>query len=100
MSRLPAHFFSPSEILTDTPLILRNMAELSTAARERIEGIGRMDSYFFVRFLLICLGAWLVWNWTQTVEAIVRYYTPLPAWDYWRVIYDVVHYKSSGISIF
>jgi hypothetical protein len=33
---------------------------------------------------LVLLCCWVASNWYHTVERMVRYYTPLPAWDYWR----------------
>lgn len=54
----------------------------------------------FAAILLAALCAWLIFNWFQTVRLILDWYTPVPAWDYWRVPYDLVHYKAAGVRVF
>src|SRR4051812_16857811 len=39
---------------------------------------------------LVC---WLGFNIYQTVLHIVRYYVPLPVWDYWRVVENLEGYR-------
>lgn len=34
--------------------------------------------------LLFALSAWLAFTWFETLQRTMRYYTPLPVWDYWR----------------
>lgn len=41
---------------------------------------------------VLLLAFWAVFNWTQTVLRILRYYDPLPAWDYWRSVADLESY--------
>ncbi len=55
----------------------------------------RFEVLFF--FLLI---SWLVFSWFQTVEIILRYYTAIPASDYWRIPQDLVRYKTLGLRVF
>jgi hypothetical protein len=41
------------------------------------------------RTCLFLLTAWLVFNWFGTATKVLRYYNPLPVWDYWRVVEDL-----------
>jgi len=46
------------------------------------------------------LAVWLAFTWLLTVQRIVRYYSPFPTWDYWRVIYDAYFHKTLGYGIY
>ncbi len=50
-------------------------------------------------FGLFALAAWVIFNWTQTMQRIVRYYDPLPAWDYWRTAAFLKSYEAFDLSI-
>ena len=49
---------------------------------------------------LAILFVWLALNWLHAVRLILEWYTPLPAWDYWRVPLDLSTYKSLGFGVF
>ncbi len=83
------------------------MNEPLTSDRNRGTGLKNCAAVLYERhrfqiltLLFGSLGAWLVWNWAHTVQELVRYYNPLPTADYWRVPYDLFHYKKLGIQIF
>jgi hypothetical protein len=44
--------------------------------------------------VLLALGSWLVFVGFQTFQKMVAYYTPLPMWDYWRVVDHLNDYES------
>lgn len=50
-------------------------------------------------FAVFALLAWVVFNWTETVRRILRYYNPLPAWDYWRTADFLRAYEAFDVSI-
>ena len=50
--------------------------------------------------IFACLAVWLVFTWALTIRGIVRYYSPFPSWDYWRVIYDAYFHKTLGFGIY
>ena len=52
--------------------------------RERVAAFLRTHSATIRSLLLILLSAWLVVTWSLTVQRILRYYTPVPTFDYWR----------------
>lgn len=76
------------------------MAGTSIAQRHKAHRAAPFDTSFLASVSLVFLAAWLIWNWTQTIESILRFYTPLPVADYWRPIYDLAHYKTEGFSLF
>jgi hypothetical protein len=43
---------------------------------------------------LLLLAAWAAYSWVLTVERIVRYYNPLPVWDYWNVVQHLPQYQA------
>lgn len=43
------------------------------------------------------LLAWTAFNWFQTVQAIIHFYTPIPTWDYWRIPQDMARYPVMGL---
>ena len=45
----------------------------------------------------LVLIAWLGWNWCETVKTLVGCYNPLPVFDYWRVVLDMVALKTTGV---
>ncbi len=49
--------------------------------------------------LLFVLFAWMAFNWFETIHRLVRYYNPLPAWDYWRAAKFVSSYRSFDIRV-
>src|SRR5690349_7206315 len=44
--------------------------------------------------ILLTLTFWLAFNGFQTFHKVVEYYTPLPMWDYWRVVDHLNDYES------
>ncbi len=44
---------------------------------------------FFLPILLASVVACLVYIGVETVSQVIRYYTPFPIWDYWRVVEDL-----------
>ncbi|MGI9071326.1 MAG: hypothetical protein ACR2JB_08430 [Bryobacteraceae bacterium] len=51
-----------------------------------------------VTFLLL-LAAWAAYSWFLTVERILRYYNPLPIWDYWNVVQHLPQYRAFDIRV-
>ncbi len=49
--------------------------------------------------VFIALAVWLVSNTVHTIQRIVNYYTPMPMWDYWRVVLNLSAYQSSHWSV-
>lgn len=45
------------------------------------------------------LTVWLVISWALVVQRVIRYYCPFPAWDYWRVMSDLDHWKALGAKV-
>ncbi|HMF77346.1 MAG TPA: hypothetical protein VK604_16930 [Bryobacteraceae bacterium] len=48
---------------------------------------------------LLPLLLWAVYAWIETIKRIVRYYTPLPILDYWRVAQFLKRYRSFDLSV-
>ena len=49
--------------------------------------------------LLLGLGVWAAAHWVETVAAVIRYYTPLPVWDYWRTVIFLPNYRALDVSV-
>jgi len=43
---------------------------------------------------LLFLSLWAASNWSLTVQKVVHYYNPLPAWDYWDVVQHLQKYRA------
>ncbi|MFL6415376.1 MAG: hypothetical protein ACJ74Y_06870 [Bryobacteraceae bacterium] len=52
------------------------------------------------QLVLIALSVWLVLNAVGTVGRIADYYTPMPMWDYWRVVQHLEAYKHLHLAVF
>lgn len=50
--------------------------------------------------VLLALSAWLVFTWSETIHRILRYYTPLPVWDYWRTAALMHFYRVFDFRVF
>jgi hypothetical protein len=48
-------------------------------------------------FALLCV--WAGHNWFLTAQKIVRYYSPLPNWDYWNVVQHLPAYRAFDIGV-
>jgi hypothetical protein len=48
---------------------------------------------------LLLLGGWAVYSWFLTIERIVRYYNPLPIWDYWNVVQHLPQYRAFDLRV-
>jgi hypothetical protein len=46
------------------------------------------------------LAIWVAASWLFTAQRVIRYYTPLPFQDYWRVVYDARFWRTLGPQIF
>jgi hypothetical protein len=44
--------------------------------------------------LIFLLAGWAAWNWFHVVQSVLRDYSPLPHWDYWRAVTDFEDLKS------
>lgn len=82
------------------------MAEVSHASRFRALSVPARVRVFLATqratirlLLLLVLCGWLAFTWYQTVYRMVRYYTPLPAWDYWRTAAFVRFYQAFDFRI-
>jgi hypothetical protein len=82
------------------------MAEiLKPRELERPDILGRARTFFLRQrgrlflLLLAALTAWLAFSWYQTIYRIVRYYTPLPTWDYWRTAAFLKSYQALDFRI-
>lgn len=82
------------------------MAETSHASRPRAASLLGRTRAVLVRergsislLLLLVLTAWLAFNWYQTLARMVRYYTPLPEWDYWRPAAFLKFYQAFDLRV-
>ncbi len=66
----------------------------SSAGRTRAD----VQRYLSVVFATL-LGIWLLLNAIHTGQSIVRFYTPLPIWDYWRVVVHLPEYQSFHLGV-
>ncbi|MGI8961328.1 MAG: hypothetical protein ACR2IV_16510 [Bryobacteraceae bacterium] len=48
---------------------------------------------------LLLLAGWAAYSWVLTVKKIVRYYNPLPIWDYWNVVQHLPQYRAFDIRV-
>jgi hypothetical protein len=48
---------------------------------------------------LLLLAAWAAYSWVLTIERIVRYYNPLPVWDYWNVVQHLPQYRAFDLRV-
>lgn len=71
----------------------------STSLASRISA--RLSNYrgFVGLAGLFLLFAWVAFNWVQTVQRILRYYNPLPAWDYWRTAAYLRSYEAFDLRV-
>jgi hypothetical protein len=69
---------------------------LANSLRKHIESITR---FHLQPAILILLLYWLFRNGFHTVQRIVDYYTPLPTWDYWRIVLNLNEYRSFHLGI-
>lgn len=61
-----------------------------------------MDHFRSIRntvWATVPLLAWAVYHWTETVRRILRYYTPLPVWDYWDIVAHLQRYRAFDLSV-
>jgi hypothetical protein len=49
--------------------------------------------------LLVLLSVWAASNWSLTVQKVVHYYNPLPAWDYWDVVQHLQKYRALDLRV-
>lgn len=54
--------------------------------------------YLQIAFIAVLAVPVLI-EWVQTVQTILRYYTPLPIWDYWRVVEDLEPLKALHLEV-
>lgn|GEM_PF-1927235 len=52
-----------------------------------------------VLLLLVCLMAWMAFNWFETVQRIVHCYTAAPVEDYWRVAGNLHSYRAFDLRV-
>lgn len=53
------------------------------------------ESRFALATLLV-LAAWCGFNWFDTIRHAIRYYDPLPTFDYWRVVEDLPSFQKGN----
>ncbi|HEX3685386.1 MAG TPA: hypothetical protein VHU83_22825 [Bryobacteraceae bacterium] len=77
------------------------MAELSHASRlgaasvwARARPFLTSQSATVLSLALLFLCGWLAFTWFETIQRMLRYYTPLPTWDYWRTAAFVRSYQA------
>jgi len=63
-----------------------------------MSALSMLRDRYLVPFGLLVLFGWLIASGFATVERILRYYNPLPYWDYWRVPENLSHYRSLDLS--
>ena len=49
--------------------------------------------------LVSALILWFAFNWYQTFAHLLRYYTAIPASDYWRVVKNIPSYESLNLGV-
>jgi hypothetical protein len=59
-----------------------------------LETLRTFGSRYAVPAILAALTFWLASSGFSTIQKIVDYYTPLPMWDYWRVVDHLADYES------
>ncbi len=48
---------------------------------------------------LVLLSYWLCYGCFETIQRVISYYTPLPTWDYWRIVLNLDEYRSFRFGI-
>lgn len=48
---------------------------------------------------VLLLAAWAAYSWGLTIERMVRYYNPLPIWDYWNIAQHLPQYRAFDIRV-
>lgn len=81
------------------PEVTNRQAPQSAPIRPEIRPFERYGREVLI-VLFTVLAIWVLLSWTAVVQRVIRYYTPFPSWDYWRVIYDANFHKSFGFQIF
>lgn len=79
------------------PEVLHSDRSRRAAVLER--GRAQLDSHrdSIELLVLFLLAGWLAFSWFETVHRILRYYDPLPVWDYWRTAVFVDDYRAFHI---
>ncbi|HTU45472.1 MAG TPA: hypothetical protein VMF91_10445 [Bryobacteraceae bacterium] len=82
------------------------MAEVLHASRFRaLSVLARARAFLTTKranirwLLLLVLCGWLAFTWYQTIHRVVRYYTPLPTFDYWRTAASLRSYQAFDLRI-
>jgi hypothetical protein len=82
------------------------MAELSHASRLRAASVWARARPFLTSrsatvplLALLSLCGWLAFTWFETIRRMLRYYTPLPTWDYWRTAAFVRSYQAFDVRV-
>src|SRR5438270_10854027 len=60
----------------------------------------RLNELYLKPLLYAAVAAWLVYNAFNTISRVTSYYTPLPMWDYWRVVENLKEYKALHLEVF
>jgi hypothetical protein len=48
---------------------------------------------------ILLLATWAAFNWFHVIETILRDYSPMPHWDYWRVVTDFEDIKRLHLGV-
>lgn len=78
----------------DHKLLLLPYRDSLAHLRTRVRAFLPCNSACIGLLFLLFLSAWTASNWFLTVQRIVRYYTPLPMWDYWDVVLHLGSYRA------
>src|SRR3954447_25516912 len=61
--------------------------------------VRQLSSVYAPRGMLAALTFWVLWCGFHTVQKVFDYYTPLPMWDYWRVVENLNDYRSLHLAV-
>ncbi|MFL6353131.1 MAG: hypothetical protein ACJ74Z_14960 [Bryobacteraceae bacterium] len=83
----------------DRKLLLLPYGNRLTHLRTRVGTFLTAHSACIALLFLLLLFAWAAYSWVLTVERMVRYYNPLPIWDYWNVAQHLPQYRALDIRV-
>ena len=48
----------------------------------------------------LALFVWMAIAWVHTGRTVIRFYSPLPFWDYWDTVKQISHYRHFDLSVY
>lgn len=82
-----------------TKLAAQPPIESKTVRPSLAEVLPTIRQQYLAPLVLVVLFCWLAFSIFGTVEQILKYYNPLPYWDYWRVAQNLSDYQHFHLRI-